>query len=753
VIDVSADSGPAGPVAQFCADLRRRWQSSGRDLAGIAREISLSRTQLYAILGGEIRRPPNFETVVRPFVLACGGTEAEAADWRRRHGVLVGVHEELRSRPAAITAGPNQLPAAIGSFTGRAAALAALDAVTVPVVVVSGPPGVGKTSLAVHWAHQSASVFPDGQLYVDLRGFARDDDVVDPAEAVRGFLDALGVPAHEVPVDRAAQGARLRGLLAGRRVLVVLDNARDADQVRPLLVGGAGVRTVVTSRGPLTALVAEMGAAAVVLAVPDEAEAAALLRARLDDVPVADDTVAETVAACGRLPLALALVAARVRQTGFPLAMAATELRRQGSSTIDALQAVFSWSSRAVSPEAGRLFRLLGLTTGLDIAADAVAALAGVPDARATLGELVDAGLVVEHRPGRYVLPDLLREHAAGLARDHDSDEDRRDALTRLLDFYTRTAYEADRVLNPIRAPIATPMGGVPKAYRPAIAWLDAERSVLLSALRQARDEGLDRHAWQLGWALDTFLYERRHWQDEGAAWAVALRAATALVDQRAAAHAHRFLGVVAGRLDRFADAYRHLEESNQLCVAAGDRAGEAETEYVLSYVCWLQGEHDRALEHVQRSLDLWTELAHPAWEGRASTGVGWYRAQLGDHAAAVPFYRRAVARYQQAGDRANEAVARDTLGQSLAALGSYPEAVAELDTGRALARELGDPVLVAQLTTHLGDAYDSLADYAAARERWEHAAKLLADTGHPLAGDVARRLATPRPAPGETIH
>ncbi|SDZ53207.1 NB-ARC domain-containing protein [Asanoa ishikariensis] len=727
------------PVGEFCADLRRLWKASGRDLPSVAREVRISRAQLYAILGGEIRRPPDFGALVRPLVLACGATDAELADWRRRHDVLVGVHEGLRHRPEPRTAGPNQLPARTGEFAGRTAALAKLDAATAPVVVVAGPPGVGKTALAVHWAHREAASFPDGQLYVDLRGYAR--DVVDPADAVRSLLDALGVPPHEVPVDRDARFARFRSLATGRRMLVVLDNARDADQVRPLLAGSSAVRTLVTSRNPLTALVAAAGATPVALDLPGEAEAAELLRARLGDREAS--AVDDAVKACGRLPLALALVAARVRQTGFPLAVAAAELRQPGSGAFAELRAVFAWSYQGLSPAAARLFRLLGLTAGPDIAVDAVAALAGTHDARAILGELVDAGLLVEHRPGRYLMHDLLRDHAGELAREGDDAKERRAALTRLLDFYTSTAHEADRVLNPSRAPIPLPVaaGNGDLPYEKALAWLDAERSVLLSALRQARDDGLDRHAWQLGWALDTYLFERRRFDDEGAAWFVALRAATALVDRAAAAHAHRFLGAVAGRLERFAEAYGHMRESMELCRAAGDRAGEAETEFVLSYVCWLQADQGRALEHIERSLLLWSDLNEPSWEGRAAMAVGWYRAQLGDHLAAVTFYERAIAVQRAAGDRANEAITRQGLGHSRLALGAHAAAAEQFELGRALARELGDPVLEAQYANHLGDVHRALGDADAARECWEYARERLARVGHPQTADVARKL------------
>ncbi|MFI7544433.1 ATP-binding protein [Actinoplanes sp. NPDC049599] len=740
-------SRDTSPVAAFCAELRRRWQASGRDLQSVARDVRISRTQLYAILNGEIKRPPDFDALVRPLVRACGGTDAEVADWRRRHEILVGVHAETRRQPVTRAPAPAQLPLEVEGFAGRTAALAALDAATARVVTLTGTAGIGKTAVVVHWAHGAAKEFPDGQLYVNLRGFDREDEVVDPADAIRGFLDALGVEPQHMPAGRDGQATLYRSMSAELRLLVILDNARDADQVRPLLAGGPAVRTVVTSRNRLTALVAEVGAQPLVLELPDAAEAAGLLHRRGAAAAADDPAIAAIVAACGRHPLALALVAARIRQTGFPLATVAAELRHPGSATLDGVWPVFSWSYRALSPAAARLFRLLGLTAGADIGIDAVAALAGAhgQEVRRTLRELADASLLTEHAPGRYQLHGLLRVYAAELAHRSDTDQDRRAALTRLLDHYTHTAHQADRVLNPTRAPIPLGLSGTaprePLDARAALAWLGTERAVLLAALRQAREAGLDRHAWQLGWALDSFLYEHKHWHDEGVAWAVALRAATALMDGPAVAHAHRFLGVVAGRLDRFGEAHDHMRRAVETCREAGDRPGEAETEYVLSYVCWLQGDHDRALRHAQRSLALWAELGHPGWEGKASNAVGWYHAQLGAPHEALPHHERAVALQHRAGDRANEAVAHDTLGRAQHDLGYYEAAADHYDQGLRLARALADPILEAQLTDHLGDTHQVIGDHTTARERWEEAYKILVDANHPQAGDVARKL------------
>ncbi|MEU8270079.1 tetratricopeptide repeat protein [Sphaerisporangium sp. NPDC049002] len=660
---------------------------------------------------------------------------------------------------------PSQLPAGVDGFTGRTEALRALDSATAAVVTVSGPAGVGKTSLAVHWSRQVAPRFPDGRLYVDLRGFSR-HAAADPAEVIRGFLDALGLPPDRIPPGFEAQVALYRSRSAGRRLLVVLDNARDADQVRPLLPAGPDARTVVTSRRQLTALVAETGADALTLDVPGIEEAVELLGHRLGtggrSHPGAGDGDGEAVAAiataCGRLPLALALVGARARLTGFPPAMIAAELRHPGGrlAALD-IGAVFSWSYDALGPEAARLFRLLGLVAGADLAVTAAAALAGraLPEVRRTLAELAHASLVTEYAPGRYRMHDLLHVYAGERARADESETERQAALTRLLDHYTHTAYHAELVLNPVRAPIPMSLGTPADGAEPkrvfdvpaALEWLETEHAVLLTALRQAEAEGMHRHAWQLSWALDTVLNDRRRWHDEGAAWAVALRAATALTDQPAAAHAHRFLSAVNGRLDRFDDAHAHMRQALELSLAAGDRAGEAESRFVLSYVHWLQGDGERALDQAEQALSLFDELDDPLWAGKASLAVGWYHSELGAYQEALPFHVRALELQQRAGDRANEVVTLDTLGLLHQRLGDPETAIRHYERGLRLAGMMNSAGLRAQLLGHLGDASEATGDPRTARERWLEAYEIFRDLGHPQAADLRRKLQSPDPA------
>jgi hypothetical protein len=399
---------------------------------------------------------------------ACCAQATTVVDWLYRRK-----SSAVRRRPGRPWT--QQLPAAVAHFAGRTGELATLTGLlrgraerggTVVISAIGGTAGVGKTALAVHWAHQVADRFPDGQLYVNLRGFDPSGSVMAPAEAVRRFLDALQVPPERIPVDLDAQAALYRSQLACKRMLVVLDNARDTVQVRPLLPGAPTCLVVVTSRGQLTSLVAVDGAHPLTLDLLTEAEARELLARRLgpDRIAAEPQAVEQIVGCCARLPLALSIAAARAEQSGFPLAALAGELAETGRrlDVLDAgdaagqVRAVFSWSYTALSSAAARLFRLLGLHPGPDISAAAAASFAAVPPAetRRLLAELVRASLLTEHTPGRYAFHDLLRAYAVDVTHTHDPADQRRAAVGRMLDHYRHTAHTAERLLNPARDPI-----------------------------------------------------------------------------------------------------------------------------------------------------------------------------------------------------------------------------------------------------------------------------------------------------------
>jgi hypothetical protein len=398
------------------------------------------------------------------------------------------VRVELDRRVDGAFVVPRQLPPAPRLFLGRADELAALDrfagrgdapagAVT---CAIGGTAGIGKTTLAVHWAHRVADRFPDGQLYANLGGFGPGSPVP-VTDAVRGFLEAFAVPPQEIPTTPEGQIGLYRSLLAGRRILVLLDNARDADQVRPLLAGSTGCLTLVTSRSQLFGLIAIEGAHWLSLDLLDRSQTRAMLADRIgpDRVAAEPEAVDRIVAVCAGLPLVIAIVAARAAShPGFPLAALAGELTGArgleaftiGDQALD-VRTVLSWSYRGLDPAAARLFRQLGRHPGPDIGTAAAASLAGVPagEARPLLRGLAEAHLLTEHRPGRFAYHDLLRAYAEELAEEQDSVDDRRAATHRTVDHYRRTAEAAARLLDP-RRPVPDPPAPAPGVYPEAVA-------------------------------------------------------------------------------------------------------------------------------------------------------------------------------------------------------------------------------------------------------------------------------------------
>ncbi|WP_214327421.1 AfsR/SARP family transcriptional regulator [Nonomuraea sediminis] len=677
------------------------------------------------------------------------------------------LHARVLSGPE-VTWVPRQLPPAAGHFTGRDAALASLDRLAgegsaVVIAVIDGGGGVGKTTLAVHWAHRAQARFPDGQLYVDLRGFDATWPVLAPADAVRGFLETLGVPAERIPATLEARTALYRSLLADRRVLVVLDNARDAEQVRPLLPGSPGCMALVTSRNRLPGLVAAQGAHPLSLDLLSVDESRELLARRLGRarVQAEPDAVEEIIARCARLPLALAVIAARAAgRPGFPLAALAAELREtaglldafDGEDVATQVRAVLSWSYRALGEDAARLFRLFAVHPGPDLGLTAAACLAGVPPRRARLllAELTRAHLVIEHVPGRYTFHDLLRAYATELVDVRDPLAERQAALRRLFDHYLHTACAAARLLSPHREPIALapPAPGVtleePAGHRWALSWFAAEDAVLLATITRAAETGHATHAWQLEWAVSPYLDRRGRWHEQVAIQKATLAAVLQEGDLAGQAHTHRSLGWTCTRLDRHADAHAHLRIALKLYGELGDRMGQAHTHGNLSGVLERQGRPRDALGQAQAALDLYRAAGHAAGQARALNAVGWLHALLGDHAQALEHCQAALALHEETGDRHGQATTWDSLGYAHHHLGAHRRAIACYEQALDLFREGGDRYNEADTLTHLGDAQHAAGNLAAARQAWRHALDILHDLDHPSAAAIHAKLLAP---------
>jgi DNA-binding SARP family transcriptional activator/tetratricopeptide (TPR) repeat protein len=664
-------------------------------------------------------------------------------------------------------AAPAQLPLAPPGFAGRHAELARLDGLTAgrqaPVMTIAailGTAGVGKTALALHWAHRVTGEFPDGQLYVNLRGFEPAASPVDPGEAVRGFLDALGVAPQRIPTTLAGQSALYRSLVASRRVLVVLDNARDPEQVRPLLPGGPGCFVVVTSRDQLAGLVSAEGAHPITLDLLTVTEARHVLDGRLGSGRLAGAMAAveDLVESCARLPLALVIMAARIAsRPGAPLDALASELRRDrprldqfsGRDAATDVRTVFSWSYQALSEGAARLFRLLGLHPGPDLTVDVAACLAAAPPpaARELMAELLGAHLLTEHRPGRFTLHDLLRAYAAELVHSEESDAERAAGRDRLFDHYLHTAHAADQLLNPRRDPIS--LGQLrPGADRVAItdkdhalAWFLAEQQVLLAAVGQAAELGCADHAWRLAWAMSTFLERQGHWHSWANAEQTALAAARQVGDRVGQVESHRAIAGAYVWLDRYQDARAHLTAALALADDLADRASQAHIRLDLAWTCERQGRHREVLDHAEQALDRYRAERHLAGQARALNTIGWAHALLGDYQETLGHCERALDLLQRLGDRSGAAHTWDSLGYAHRHRRDHHQAVACYRHAIELFHDLGERYYLANSLESLGDAYHAGGDLAAARDAWRRALIILDQLGHQGAQQVRAKL------------
>ena len=673
------------------------------------------------------------------------------------------------AEPAPGLPTPAQLPYATPHFVGRADELRQLDALVtgdrdeaedgMVIALVTGTAGVGKTSLAVHWAHRISTRFPHGQLYVDLRGFDPNRSAMEPGDALRGFLDALGVPARRVPASVEQQAALYRSMLAGRRVMVLLDNARDTDQVTPLLPGSAGCLVVVTSRNRLSGLVAA-GAVAVSVDLLTADEGRQMLRRRigLPRVEAEPEAVDDIITASARLPLALAIVAARAAaQPRFSLAALAGDLG-QARGGLDAFvsedvttdaRAVLSWSYHLLTEPAARLFRLLGLHPGPDLSVAAAASLAGAPaaEARRLLAALSSAHLIDESTPGRFAFHDLLRAYAAEQAKAPDAAAERGAALVRMLDHYLHTANAADRLLYPYRdsLDIDPPAAAVTLVEHAdpdqALAWFAAEHPNLLAAIALATATGHDSYVYGLAWTISAFLNYQGHWHDWAATMGAALHAARHVGDLGGQAQAHRLLNLAHLQLGRLDEAAAHAQQALQLFAKLGDLPGQARIHLNLGRVLERQSHFQQALDQARKALELFRLAADGAGEADALNWVGWYHSQLGYHEQALEYCLQSLALHKDSGDWPGRADTWDSLGYAHHQLGHHDEAVACYEQALPLWHELGDRYQVAMTLLRLGDTHRASGNRGAARTAWRQAAEIFDGFGHPEVVTVRSKL------------
>ena len=660
---------------------------------------------------------------------------------------------------------PRQLPAAPQGFAGRADELRTLDGLAqawrddngrTTVAVVVGAGGMGKTTLALHWAHRAADLFPDGQLYLNLRGFGPAEPA-DPSWAVGTLLSGFGVPDEQIPAGTEARSALLRSTLAGKRVLVVLDNARDVDQVRPLLPGSDAF-VLVTSRNQLRGLVSRDGARRVTLMPLAADEAQAMLQSIVAGATA--QAARELADLCGHVPLALAVAAERMARTGDARPSGLLSELRDEQGRLNALsggddlatdvRAVLSWSYRTADVDEAGLFRRLAAAPGPDISVPAAAALAGADEGRVRrlLDRLAAAHLVEEKAGPRFEQHDLIRAYAAELATAEDAAEQRTAAMRRVLVWYQGTAVAARARLSrnqPLtfeeRASVE-PLGFADRST--AVAWLDDEHANLVEAVWLAAAQRMDRCAWQIAAALSHYFTFRHPWDLRVPVLECGLSCARRAGDRSGEALLLACLGDAEHFLQRYAESVQLSRQALALYRELGDDRGQVGMLTNIGMSLTDAGQSDAALEHHRLAAEACRALHDPVAESRVLGNLAAAYVAAEQYSQAVQAAEGAVAAGRSAGDVVCEADALDELGSALAGLGSYAEAVGHFQSALEIYRAAGHPFEVPTLH-HLARAHLAAGHPGRARETWRRALARAVELGDPQAGRLRAELASLR--------
>ncbi|MFK3983258.1 AfsR/SARP family transcriptional regulator [Micromonospora sp. NPDC050397] len=690
---------------------------------------------------------------------------------------------------------PRQLPAPVGFFTGRSPELSVLDRLLddpeadLPLALISGPAGIGKTALAVQWGRRVANHFPDGQLFVDLRGHER-DATLPPGHALSHMLRSLGVPADRVPAEPTEQASLYRSLLHGRRMLILLDNAGTADDVLPLVPGSAGTMLLVTSRSAIAALNTHHAVCPVSLDVLPVDEALAVLVRLLGAAAVERERAeaAELVRLCDRMPLALRIAAAKLAsRPNRTIGTLVAELA--GANRLDALsvdgdsrsvRTVFASAYRALSGPAARLFRLLGLHPGPTFHTLLAAAVAdlGVTEARRIVDELVVAHLAVETGVDQYRFHDLIALFAQQCATVDETTPARDEAVHRIVDWYLAVATAANKVLDPgrdrvtavLRHPPAQPP--FPAEHHAALAFLDAERGNLLPVTRYAAQRGLPTAAWQLTYLLIGFYDSRGHWPErvEMCRWAVtaarqvndpateglmlsglgvalimsrrfdaalsslheALPLMLASDDRRGAGHVYNNIAAAYSGLRRFDEAVTAFRHALAIHTASGYRLGIALALNNTGHTYVRMGRPELGTTDLAQALTISREVGNPRLEAAVLHSLGEADLGRGRLDAALDHLGQALLVYQAIGDRRYEAETMNGLGLALLRKGEPAAAISPLRRALSLTRDLADQHLEAVTRHHLGQAYLRAGDLTGAGDELRHALALRARTPDP---------------------
>lgn len=781
-------------LRQLHADVRSPAYRALRDHAGL-QGVELPTSTIGTLLNG-----PGFpkRATVEAFVLACRSyarahkitvaeqkldlnlwhsrynrLEAERADRADLAVSQQSITRRVRSRLAV----PRQLPPDIIGFSGRTEEMAELNDllridhaalsansedgdVTPAIFTVSGAAGVGKTALAVHWAHHVSAQFPDGQIYVDLRGFSPSEKMMSAEEAVRVILDALEVKADRIPADVDAQLSLYRRLIDGRRMLLILDNCHDAPHARPLLPGNRSVGVIVTSRDELSGLIITEGASPIKLDLLSFPDARDMLARRLGTSRVMAEQQAadEIIAYCARLPLAIAIIAARAAlHPQFPLSSLAQELRDRrrrldiltGGDPASDMRQVISWSLSSLREESISLFALLGEHPGPDISAEAACSLTGraLLTTRSQLSGLARANLVSENSPGRYSLHDLLRVYA-GDESSRLPVEELEAAINRMVANYLFSAHAAALLLNPNRKPLS--LASVPQGthlekfedYSQALKWFKAEHYVIMAIARYCAESGRGAQASRIAWTLATYLERSGHWRDQSIMQRLAI-ATAGEEDQNIMAAAYNYLGRACQNLGLFEEADEHLKASLDLYRNQEGKESCAVVHLDLAVLSGARGRYSDAVSHAKEALKLGESAGNEVTRANALNSIGWFNAMLGNYGQGLDYCGQALAIEQAIENPDGEADTWDSLGYIHYNLSQHDHALECYERALELFRELGNRYYEANTLRHIAEVHYAEEHVDSARESLQLAVIILDDLDHPDAEQAHRRLLT----------
>ncbi|MBN6036119.1 BTAD domain-containing putative transcriptional regulator [Amycolatopsis sp. 195334CR] len=659
------------------------------------------------------------------------------------------IFEGRETEPAGPSPVPAQLPAQARGFTGRERELAELDVLT-PLSVITGTAGAGKTALALRWAHRTRDRFPDGQLYADLHGYGPDRPA-DPSDVLAGFLRALGVDGAALSPVLAERSAKFRTQVAGRRLLIVLDNARTAEQVRPLLPGTGSCVVLVTSRDTLTGLAAVDGARRHELDRLSPAASLTLLRELTGDrVDAEPEAAAEVIELCARLPLALRIAAESIRDRPARSISALVEELADERARLDLLDAdgdpraavrsAFSWSFQHLPAEAARVFRLLGLHPGHDTGEQAVAALADTDlrTARRALGQLRRANLVEAGPDGRYAMHDLLRAYAGESAGEDD------EASRRILGWYVHSAIAARAALDPharpmwsdaVEPPSHLPVFGDRAA---ALAWFELERENFGAAVRDAVARGYTTVAWQLASALLIYFYSSRRWDD----WLGTHRTALEGADALGRAHMLNGLGVAYDDLHDHDRAIACHLEAAELFDAEDDGLAAAWNQNNLGVAYDNAKRFPEAAACYEDGLRRFRALDDPRGEGYCLNNLGDVLRQQGSYAEAEAYLREAMEVHRRAADTPARRFTLCTLGDLHRDSGEPERALEAYREAVEISRLLNESWRAARVQARLGAVLHSIGRDGEAREFLREALEVFLRNGDAEAAEVRKLLA-----------